>query len=174
MHHITRRLVPSLIAAAIAAGVVAATLFASSGQAAGGRAETLRIFEKTVSIQLTKADGKVIAKLPIAETEPQAGDVLDVVFNLFTGNHVKHSKKTIGTDHLRCTFVAAGPPTCVSHAALGSSMLVVEGNPGTIVLGTGKYQRAGGRVVSAKEVNDAPPSSLAHNDIDVVARLNLK
>ncbi len=174
MHHITRRLWPSLVAAAVAVGIGAALLFASSGQGAGGRTETLRIFEKTVSIQLTKADGRVIDKLPIAETEPQAGDVLDVVFDLFTGTHVKHSKKAVGTDHLRCTFAAAGPPGCISHAALGSSMLVVEGNPGTVALGTGKYHGASGRVVSAKEVKDAPPSSLAHNDIDVVARIDLK
>jgi hypothetical protein len=174
MHHITRRLSPSLIAAAVAVGLCAALLLASPGQAAGGRAQTLRVFEKTVSIQLTKAGGRVLKKLPIAETEPQAGDVLDIVFNLFTGNHVKHSKKAVGTDHLRCTFVAAGPPSCVSHAAFGSSMLVVEGNPGTVALGTGKYYGASGRVVSAKEVKGAPPSSLAHNDIDVVARINLK
>jgi hypothetical protein len=174
MHHPTRRLSPPLIAVAVAASLCAALLFASSGQAAGDKAETLRIFEKTASIQLTKADDTVLKKAPIAETEPQAGDVLDVVFNLFTGNHVKHSEKTVGTDHLRCTFVATGPPSCVSHAAFGSSMLVVEGNPGTVVLGTGKYYGASGRVVSAKEVKGAPPSSLAHNDIDVVARIHLK
>ena len=91
----------------------------------------------------------------------------------FTGNHVKHAKKPSGTDHLRCTFVAAGPPNCVSHA-FGSSMLVVEGNPGKVVLGTGKYLGATGRVVSSREVAEAPPSSLAHNNIDVVARINLK
>jgi hypothetical protein len=174
MHHITRRLSPPLVVAAVAAGLCIAILLASSGQAAGHRAETLGIFEKTVSIQLTKADGKVLKTLPIAETEPLAGDVLDVVFNLFTGNHVKHSKKVVGTDHLRCTFLAAGPPSCVSHAAFGSSMLVVEGNPGTVTLGTGKYYGASGHVVSTKEVKAAPPSSRAHNDIDVVAHINLK
>lgn len=158
----------------LAAGLCAALLFASSSHAAGGKTKTLRIFEKTRSIQLTKADGTVLKKLPIAETEPQAGDVLDIVFDVFRGNHVKHAKKKSGTDHLRCTFAAAGPPNCISHAAFGSSMLVVEGNPGKVVLGTGKYLGATGRVLSSKEVKHAPPSSLAHNNIDVVARINLK
>jgi hypothetical protein len=163
-----------LIRLALAAGLCAALLFASSGHAAGGKTRTLRIFEKTRSIQLTKADGRVLKKLPIAETEPQAGDVLDVVFDIFDGNHVKHAKHASGSDHLRCSFVAAGPPECVSHAAFGSSMLVVEGNPGTVVLGTGRFLGASGRVLSSKEVKAAPPSSLAHNDIDVVARIKLK
>jgi hypothetical protein len=170
MHHLLRR-TTALTVALVATLALTALLSTASGQAAGRRTETLRIFEKTVSIQLTKADGRVIKKLPIAETEPRAGDVLDVAFDLFTGNHVKHATKAVGTDHLRCTFVATGPPGCVSHAAFASSMLVVEGNPGTVVLGTGKYRGASGRVVSAKEVKGAPPSSLAHNDIDVVARI---
>lgn len=168
----TKSLIRIVLAAGVAAGLCAALLFASSGQAAGGKTETLRIFEKTRSIQLTKADGTVLKKRPLPE--PKAGDVLDIVFDVFTGNHVKHAKKASGTDHLRCTFVAAGPPNCVSHAAFGSSMLVVEGNPGKVVLGTGKYLGASGRVVSNKEVKGAPTSSLAHNNIDVVARINLK
>lgn len=155
-----------------AAGLLVALLFASSGQAAGGKVKTLRIFEKAVSIRLSKPDGTVLEKLPIAEPKP--GDVLDLVFDDFVGNHRRHAKQRSATDHLHCTFVAAGPPNCVSHVAFGSSMLVIEGNPGRVVLGTGKYRGATGRVVSAKEVRHAPPSSLAHNDIDIVARVRLK
>ena len=168
----TKYLIRIVLSASVVAGLCAALLFAPSGEAAAGKTETLRIFEKTRSIQLTNADGTVLKKRPLPE--PTAGDMLDIVFDVFTGNHVKHAKKPSGTDHLRCTFVAAGPPNCVSHAAFGSSMLVVEGNPGTVTLGTGKYYGASGHVVSAKEVKAAPPSSLAHNDIDVVAHINLK
>ena len=50
-------------------------------------------------------------------------------------------------------------------------MLVIEGNPGKVVLGTGKYHGATGRVISAKEVKGAPTSSLRHNDIDAVVRI---
>ena len=66
----------------------------------------------------------------------------------YAGNHVKHAKKASGTNHLRCTFGTAGPPDCVSHVAFGASMLVFEGFPGTLVLGTGKYLGATGRVLS--------------------------
>ena len=162
----------TLMAAGVAAGLCVAPL-ASSGQAAAGKTKTLRVFEKAVSIRLTKPDGTVLDKLPIAETEPQAGDVLDLVFDDFVGNHRRHAKKPSGSDHLRCTFVTSGPPSCVSHVAFGSSMLVLEGNPGRVVLGTGRFRGATGRVVSAKEVKQAPPSSLAHNDVDVVARIRL-
>jgi len=114
----------------------------------------------------------VLEKLPIAEPTP--GDVVDLVFDDFVGNHRRHAKRRSGSDHLHCTFVAAGPPNCVSHIAFGSSMLVMEGNPGQVVLGTGRYRGATRRVVSAKEIRHAPPSSPAHNNVDIVARLRLK
>jgi hypothetical protein len=167
-----KHLIPIILVVGIAAGLCAALVFASAGQSAPSKTKTLRIFEKARAVRLTKADGRVLSKLPIAE--PRAGDVIDLVFDIHSGNHVKHSKRRIGSDHLRCSFVAAGPPSCVSHAAFGSSMLVVEGNPGKVVLGTGKYFGATGRVVSSKEVKGAPPSSLAHNNIDVVARVKVK
>jgi hypothetical protein len=157
------------LALAIAAAVAAAVL-ATSGRAAGAKTETLRIYEKTRSLQLTKADGRVLKKLPLGE--PQPGDVLDAVFDLFRGNHVKHGKTRLGSDHLRCEFVATGPPKCVSHATIGRSMLVVEGTPPRITLGTGRFFGATGRVLSAKEVKAVPPSQLAHNDIDVVVRVS--
>ncbi|MDA0172161.1 hypothetical protein OJ998_23865 [Solirubrobacter taibaiensis] len=155
------------------AGVAAtAVLVAASGSAASSKTETLRIFEKTRSIQLTKADGRVLTQLPIAEPEP--GDVVDAVFDIYAGDHVKHGKTRLGSDHLRCEFIAAGPPKCVSHATIGRSMLVVEGTPPRVTFGTGRFAGATSKVISAKEVKGAPPSELAHNDIDVVARIKLK
>jgi hypothetical protein len=60
----------------------------------------------------------------------------------------------------------AGPPTCESHVALGGSLLVFTGDPGTLTNGTGIYQGAKGRVISSKDVgNDAS---------DVVARIQLR
>lgn len=167
--HPRKRLAALAVALVTAAAIVALAL-APSGRTAGGRNQTLRIFEKTRSVQLTKADGRVLKKLPIPE--PQAGDVLDIIFELFPGNHSEHGKTRVGSDHLRCEFVAGGPPTCVSHAAIGRSMLVVEGTPPRITFGTGRFFGATGRVLSAKELKAAPPSRLAHNDIDVVVRIN--
>ncbi|RKQ93242.1 hypothetical protein C8N24_3103 [Solirubrobacter pauli] len=155
-------------------GIAAVAALAPAGNAAAPKTETLRIFEKTRSIQLTKADGRVLTQLPIAESEPQPGDVLDIVFDLFEGNHARHDRTRLGSDHLRCEFLAGGPPRCVSHATLGRSMLVIEGTPPRVTLGTGRFAGATGRVVSAKEVRQAPPTELAHNDIDVVARVTLR
>jgi hypothetical protein len=184
-----KRLVPphSMIAVALACAIAAASLStvasgktddttkeAVTSKAAGsggpsGNTETLHLYEKTRSLQLTESDGRVIKHLPIPEPEP--GDVLDGTFDIFKGDHEKHGRKPIGGDHLRCEFVAEGPPKCVSNAVLGSSMLVVEGFPGRITLGTGKYFGASGRVLSSTEVAEAPESQLAHNDIDVVVRI---
>ncbi len=155
--------------AAVLTVAVGGAALAPSGDAATPRTDTLRIFEQTRSIQLTKADGRVLGRLPIAE--PEAGDVLDIVFDLFRGDHVRHGKTRLGSDHLRCEFVAAGPPICVSHATIGRSMLVVEGAPPRITLGTGRFAGASGRVISSKEVKGAPPTQRAHNDIDVVVRV---
>jgi hypothetical protein len=157
----------------LVAGLAAtAALVAASASAASSKTETLRIFEKTRSIQLTKADGRVLTQLPIAEPEP--GDVVDAVFDIYAGDHVKHGKTRLGSDHLRCEFIAAGPPKCVSHATIGRSMLVVEGTPPRVTFGTGRFAGATSSMISAKEVRQAPPSELAHNDIDVVARIKLK
>jgi hypothetical protein len=154
--------------AVLTIAVVGAALSVSDGaDAADG--ETLRIFEKARSIQLTKADGRVLRRLPIAE--PRPGDVVDVVFDLYRGDHVRHGRTRLGSDHLRCEFGAGGPPECVSHATIGRSMLVVEGTPPRVAFGTGRFAGASGRVVSAKEVRAVPPTQLAHNDIDVVLRL---
>jgi hypothetical protein len=161
-----------LVGYGLVLAVVVATALAPDGEAAGRKTETLRLFEKTRSIQLTKADGRVLTKLPIAEPEP--GDVLDIVFELFPGNHEKHGKNRIGSDHLRCEFAAGGPPKCVSHATIGNSMLVVEGTPPRITIGTGRFFGATGKVLSAKEVKGAPTSELAHNDIDVVVRITTR
>ena len=158
-------LIRIMLVAAVAAAVCAALILASSGAAAGGKAQTLHFFDKTVSLTVTRADGTVIKRPPYPEA--QAGDVLDVVSLAYTGNHAKHAKKASASTHLRCTFGAAGPPPdCMSHVAIGSSMLVFEGDPGTIVLGTGRYLGATGRVLSNKDVGgDAS---------DIVVRVILK
>src|SRR5690348_5945142 len=89
----------------LAGGLLACLAVATipSHSSAAGGTQTLRIFEQTKSVQLTKADGRVLKQLPIAEPEP--GDVVDIVFDIFAGDHVKHGKTRLGSDHLRCEFV---------------------------------------------------------------------
>lgn len=158
-------LIRIILAAGVAAGLCAALILASPGEAAGGKTQTLRFFEQPVSLTLTRADGTVVRRAPYPEAK--AGEVLDIASLAYAGNHTKHAKKASASSHLRCTFVAAGPPDCVSHVALGSSMLVFEGYPGKLVLGTGKYLGATGRVLSNTTVGNT-------NDSDIVARITLK
>lgn len=148
------------LAVGLAAAACVAALWPADGQAAG-RTETIKIFSKTQSMTLTRADGTVIDRPPFPETRP--GDVLDVYSLDFRGTHTRHSKRFVGTDHLQCEF-ATGEPDCVSHVALGNSMLIFRGNPGTLIAGLGRFQGATGRVISSNEVPGG---------VDVVAKIKL-
>ena len=146
-----------------AAGLCALALWPGAGQAAG-KSQTLRIFDKPVSMTLTSADGTVARHAPFPE--PKAGDVLDVYALDFVGNHRHHEAHASMSEHLRCTFGASGPPTCESHVAVGGSLLIFKGDK--LVAGTGRYQGATGRVVSNKVVDERSNTS------DVVARIQLR
>ena len=63
-------------------------LLPGAGQAAG-RTQTLRVFDKAISMKLTHADGTVITRAPFPE--PQPGDVLEVNSLDYRGNHAHHS-----------------------------------------------------------------------------------
>jgi hypothetical protein len=156
----TRRRI--VLPSAVLAAACALTLWPGPGQAAS-RTQTLRFFDKPVSIKLTHADGIVVARPESAQ--PQPGDVLDVNSLLYRGNHAHHAKRWTASSHLRCVF-GTGEPTCESHVAIGGSMLIFTGNPGTLTNGTGIYQGATGRVISAKQVND--------NATDIVAKIHLR
>jgi hypothetical protein len=124
----------------------AALLWPAAGQAAG-RTKTIKIFSKTVSMSVTHPDGTVVDHPPFPEIAP--GDVLDVYSLDFYGNHKNHSKRFVGSEHLRCVF-GAGEPDCTSTVALGRSLLVFHGNK--VVDGAGRFLGATGHVVSTKEV----------------------
>ena len=134
----------------------------SAGNAAS-RTQTLRFFDQPVSMTLTHPDGTVVTRAPFPE--PQPGDRLDVDSLDYRGTHAHHAKHFSGSSHLRCVF-GIGEPTCESHVAIGGSMLIFTGNPGTVTDGTGIYQGATGRVVSTKQ--------LAHDATDLVAKIHLR
>ena len=138
----------SIVLSLVAITACAVALLPSAGQAAG-RTQTLRFFDKPVSITLTRG-AKVFDQAPYPQAK--SGDVLDVNSLDYVGTHAKHAKKWTASSHLQCTFRAAGAPSCVSHVAIGGSQLVFEGNPGKLVNGTGIYQGAAARVISSKEV----------------------
>jgi hypothetical protein len=147
---------------AAAAGLCALALWPGAGQAAG-KTETLRIFDKPVSMTLTHADGTVVRHGPFPEAK--AGDVLDVYSLDYVGNHRHHEARASMSQHLRCTFADAAPPDCESHVAVGGSLLIFRGDK--LVAGTGRYQGATGRVLSNKTIDDKANTS------DAVARIHL-
>jgi hypothetical protein len=139
-------------------------LLVASAGAATTRTQTLRFFDKSVAVTLTHADGTVVARAPYPKPKP--GDTLDVISVDYAGNHAQHAKKWTASTHLRCQF-RSGPPSCESHVAVGDSMLVFAGNPGTVTMGTGIYLGATGRVISNKEVPGLSDAS------DIVAKVTL-
>jgi hypothetical protein len=145
----------------IAALVLALALVPAAAQARS-KTKTLRFFDKEQSTVLTHADGTVVDHAPYPDVAP--GDTLDVFSVDFAGNHRHHAKHWTASNHLHCVF-GAGEPDCVSHVAIGGSQLIFRGNPGTVIGGTGRYLRATGRVVHAKEVPGGT---------DVVARVHLR
>jgi|SRR3954470_6135081 hypothetical protein len=137
---------------------------AVSAQAAG-KTETLRFFSKVDQVTLTHADGTVETA---PSTEPVAGDRLDVYASDFAGNHTRHARRSTASEHTQCLFTAASPePDCVTHVALGGSLLIFRGNPATLIGGAGKYLGAKGRVISSETLPDS-------NDSDIVARITLR
>jgi len=150
----------------LGASLVAASLVVTLPAAGRSttRTQTLRLFDKPVAMTLTHADGTAVTHEPFPQ--PKAGDVLDVDSLDYVGSHLRHAKNWTGSTHLRCVF-RSGPPDCESHVAIGGSLLVFTGSPGTLSNGTGIYQGAKGRVISSKEV---PGGS---NESDIVARITL-
>jgi hypothetical protein len=148
---------------AAAAALIALALWPGAGQAAG-KTQTLRIFDKPVSITLTHADGTVLRKQPLPGAK--AGDVLDIYALAYVGNHRHHEARASMSEHLRCTFGDAGPPDCESHVAVGGSLLVFRGDK--LVAGTGRYQGATGRVLSNKTIDEQSNAS------DIVVKITLR
>lgn len=154
-------LLPVLIALLVTVGGTSALAMSGGGHAAR-KSETLRFFSKDVSMRVTHAEGTVVRRPPFPEPKP--GDTLDVNSLDYLGNHRHHEKHWSVSHHLRCVF-AAGEPDCESHVAVGGSMLIFEGFPGTLADGTGRYQGATGRVIKNKTVKGGS---------DVVAKIHLR
>ena len=74
---------------------------AGAGQAAG-RTQTLRFFDKPVSITFTHADGTVIARAPFPE--PRPGDMMEVNSLDYPGTHAPTASARLASTHLRCLF----------------------------------------------------------------------
>src|SRR4051812_20418764 len=141
---------------------VAAVLTLVPAASASAKTETLRFFSKVDKLQLTHADGTVVDD---PTGPPAAGDRLDVYASDYAGNHTKHAKKSTASEHTVCVFGSAPEPDCTTHVALGSSLLIFDGD--SLIGGSGKYLNATGKVISNKTIGDS-------NDSDVVARISVR
>jgi hypothetical protein len=138
---------------------------ASASASAAGKTETLRFFSHVEMVTLTHADGTVVTD---PSTQPVAGDRLDVYASDFAGNHKRHAKQSTASEHVQCVFTEASPePDCVSHVAIGGSLLIFQGDPAKLIGGAGRYLGATGRVISNKTIGES-------NDSDIVARITLR
>jgi hypothetical protein len=129
---------------------------------AAGKTETLRLYSQTQSLVLTHADGTVVDHPPFPDAKP--GDRLDIYAVDYKGDHKRHAKTPFASEHVVCTFTTAPEPDCVSHVAIGGSLLVFSGSPASVIGGAGRYLGATGRVLYSKEVEGGS---------DVVARIRL-
>jgi hypothetical protein len=141
------------------AAAAAIALLPSSALAAG-RTETFRFYSQNQALVLTHADGTVVDHAPYPEAKP--GDTLDIYAVDYKGTHARHAKTAFASEHVVCRFGDAPEPDCVSHVALGGSLLIFSGSPGTVIGGSGRYYGASGRVLSSKEVDGGS---------DIVARI---
>ena len=115
------------------AALVAAVLILVPAASASAKTETLRFFSKTEKVTLIKADGTEVQPGP--GVEPAAGDRLEIFASDFVGNHRKHAKKAAGSEHVVCTFSTSPEPDCRPHVAIGGSLLIFRGSPGTLIGG---------------------------------------
>ena len=113
-----RRLVAGVLVMAAAAAV------ATPAVAGQSQTKTLRFFEKTNDFSLTTADGTP------KQGPPAAGDILDVAGVLYRGDHRRHSRRAVGTDHTRCVFTGPDSDTCQGEVALGGSLILVRSATG--------------------------------------------
>jgi hypothetical protein len=144
--------------------LAAAVLVLAPAASASAKTETLRFYSKMDKLTLIKADGTQVQPGP--DTQPAPGDRLEIFASDFAGTHRKHAKQATGSEHVVCTFSQAPDPDCISHVALGGSLLIFRGAPGTVIGGAGKYLGASGRVLSSKQI----PGT---EDSDVVAKVKL-
>jgi len=148
----------------LCATFAAAVLVLAPAASAAGKTETLRFYSKTDKLTLVKADGTAVQPGP--GVEPAPGDRLEIFASDYVGTHRKHAKRATGSEHVVCTFSTAPEPDCIAHVAIGGSMLIFRGFPGTLIGGAGKYLGATGKVVSNQQI----PGT---NDSDVVAKIKL-
>src|SRR3954452_2802245 len=111
------------------------------------KTETFRVFSKNMSFTYTSADGTVTQPPPAGP--PKAGDVFEIDWLDFRGDHQRHAKVAAMSDYLRCTFLPSLEPDCYGYVAIDGSLLRFHNLD--VIGGIGRYQGATGKA-KAQEV----------------------
>jgi hypothetical protein len=159
---------------ALAAGTLAALVAAAPASATTH--QTWHLWSKQTSILAFDASGNPIDE---ATTAPTAGSIFTVGDVDYLGDHTKHGKQVVSTDHLDCTFtqvdLSAGvlAALCYGEFALPGGMVLFDhqtvdfGKTRTIYKitgGTGRYDGATGSLTADSYGGQT-------NDTDVVLRV---
>jgi hypothetical protein len=165
------------MAAMMLTGCVTATMAlgaqAQEGTVAGAAptSTVLRYFQKTVTLQFSNADNKVIQGYP-----PVGGHVLENDVD-YVGTHAHHAKKWTVSDHLFCTVVTA-PATadCFASFALGDSLIYADDFPVNLAsTSLGKVPLVGGPGKFAGYTGGATSTNVGNtNNSDLVLTLRRK
>lgn len=137
---------------AVLAAACGALILASAGPA-GAKTLTLHFFSKQVYAKSTGPNGQ---PLP-SNAPPTIGDRFAFANDDYAGNHKRHSKRPVASEHVDC--VVNGPTTamCDGALALGGALLFAdnwtinttsEGPPAVVKItgGTNQYRHAHGTV----------------------------
>jgi hypothetical protein len=152
--------------------VFAGTLILFGATATAASSKTINLFSKNVSNEFFDPNDNPITD---PNAEPPIGSYFIGVDNVYKGNHNKHSRKRVGSDHIVCTLLDPATFTfrCDALIALRRGVIISDRQTISfatpkqvfeITAGTGKYRKAKGGTVTA--------TSLGENsdDSDLVVR----
>lgn len=131
-----------------------ATIMAVGASAAAAKTVTLHFFSKQVYTRISDASGHPVAP----NAAPAPGDRLSFASNDYAGNHKRHAKQAIASDHIVCTLTSNSTALCDGTIAAGGSLIMGDdfvlnfnsNAPTTVKItgGTGIYRHAHGTVIA--------------------------
>jgi hypothetical protein len=149
--------------------VLAGSVILMGATATAASAKTIHLFSKNVSNEFLDPNGNPFMD---PNAEPPVGSYFIGIDNDYRGNHTKHSKKPVATDHIDCTLLvpAAFTVRCDAQIAFRRGMIIADRQTVSfasdsqvfnITAGTGKYRKAkGGTVTSISLGEDSDNSDL--------------
>jgi hypothetical protein len=152
--------------------IVAGCAIFTGVTATAASAKSIRLFSHQTYSALFDPNGNPIADPNAA---PTVGSYFLGTDNDFKGNHKRHSRKPVATDHIDCTIldVASFTVRCSAQIAFRGGMIIVDRQTVSfsapkqvfkITAGTGRYRKAKGGTVTAISLGQNS------NDSDLIVR----